>query len=223
MIKMEMEDIGKEIDSDMIKEVGNILSNNSANAFSQMMKENINVQTDVELISTKNFNMEMIFTNDFTDIFQDVNNNYVEGYFLQTTKGVEGVSVLLFDKEHIKELVNKVAKGMGFQDGDSLGEEQKNEILKEFTNICLNAYLTALGNLIEAKISASTPIPVTDILGSLYDFRKHLEEANTKKALMIQTDILTTDSGITGRLVMLFEPNSLKKIVETLNQKASGG
>lgn len=222
MIKMGRKDIARQIDTDMIREVGNILSNNSANAFSKMMKENINIQTEVELISTQNFNMEMVFTTDFSEIFKDLTNNYVEGYFLKTTEGVEGVSVLLFHREHINELIKQVSSGMGMSDGTEMNEEDKKGVLKEFTSICLNAYLTALSNLIEIRISTTTPIPARDILGSLYDFREHLREANSKEALMIRTDISAADTGITGKLVMLLEPRSLVKILQVLNKKAAG-
>lgn len=222
MIKMGKKDIARQIDADMINEIGNILSNNSANAFSKMMKDNINIQTEVELISTQNFNMEMVFTKDFAEIFKDLTNNYVEGYFLKTTEGVEGMSVLLFHKEHINELIKQVSSGMGVSGKDKMDDEEKIAVLKEFTSICLNAYLTALSNLIEIKISATTPIPARDILGSLYDFREHLKEANSEEALMIKTDITASATGIDGKLVMLLEPRSLTKILQVLNKKAAG-
>ncbi|MGM5481984.1 MAG: chemotaxis protein CheC [Nanobdellota archaeon] len=216
---MENKDIAKEIDADMVNEVGNILSNNGANAFAKMIEESIDIKTNIELISTENFIMDFIFTEDFSKVFGDLAKNYVEGYFLKTTSGVEGVSVLLFHHEHIKGLISQIASNMGLGAEGDLSLEQKEEILKEFTSICLNAYLSALSNLIETKISTSMPIPASDILGSLYEFREHLKEANTHKALMIKTEIISDETGITGKLIMLLEPSSLDKIINVLNSK----
>lgn len=217
---MDKEDVGREIDADIVNEVGNILSNNGANAFAKMIKDSIKINTQVQFISTENFNMEWIFTKDFSRIFDDVTHNYAEGYFLKTMEGVEGLSVLFFNSDHIKKLIEHVAQGMGLRGGTEIDAEQKQEILKEFISICLNAYLSALSNLIETRISATTPIPATDILGALYDFREHLKEANEEKALMIRTNIMTTETGITGKLIMLLEPTSLKKIISVLENKA---
>lgn len=215
--KKDEKTIAKELDQDIIREVGNILSNHSATAFSKMIQENINISTDVELVSVKDFTMELILTDEISEIFSEMKKRYISGYFLKTTAGVEGISLLLFNEDHIEKLVNTVADKMGNATQD---EEERKEILKEFSSIAMNAYLSALSNLIDAKIQASTPIPATDILGSIYDFKEHLKEGDKNEALMIKTDIVAKETGITGKLTILLEPESYEKILNLLRKKS---
>lgn len=215
--QMTKKSLEKELNDDIIKEVGNILSNHTATAFSQMMEDDFNIKSEVMLISLNDFSMEVVLTKQFSKIFNEVNDSHIKGYFLQTSAGVEGVSVLLFSDEHAEKLINTVADSMGT---GVENDEDRKEILKEFSSIAMNAYLTALSNLIETKIDATTPIPATDLLAALYDFKEHMNEGNKEEALMIKTDIVAKESGITGKLSILLEPDSFRKIVKILNSKA---
>ncbi|MFW6013978.1 MAG: chemotaxis protein CheC [Nanoarchaeota archaeon] len=207
----------KELNNDIVREVGNILSNHTATAFSQMIEDDFNIKSKVMMISLNDFSMEVILTKEFSKVFSEVNESHITGYFLQTKAGIEGVSVLLFTDEHAEKLVNTVADNMGT--GASSDEDRK-EILKEFSSIAMNAYLTALSNLIETKIVATTPIPASDLLAALYDFKEHMSEGNKEEALMIKTDIVARETGITGKLSILLEPDSFKKIVSILRDKS---
>lgn len=209
----------KELNDDIVKEVGNILSNHTATAFSQMIEDDFNINSQVELISLKDFSMEFILTKEFSKVFKEVNESHISGYFLQTKAGVEGVSVLLFSDEHAEKLVNTVADNMGAEAQD---EEERGEILREFSNIAMNAYLSALSNLIEIKIDATTPIPASDLLAALYDFKEHMDEGNKDEALMIKTDIVAKETGIKGKLTILLEPESFKRILNILRGKSGG-
>ncbi len=206
----------KELDKDIIRELGSILSNNTANAFSKIIKENINISTDVGLICLENFKLEFILTQEFSEALRDIKKECVSGYFLQTKSGIEGISVLLFKDEHTKRLVSSVAKNMGGEPGYI---EESEEILKEFSSIAMNAHLTALSDLIGMKLQAETPIPAKDILGAMYDFKEHLKEGNEAEALMIKTDMVAKETGVEGKLTVLLEPSSYKKIMEILHKK----
>lgn len=211
------EELSTNIDADIIREVGSILSNNSANAFSKMIKDKINVNTEIDFISITDFNMEFIFTKDFSEVFKGISEKLLEGFFLKTSKGADGISVILFNQSHVGKLVDSIAETMG-ANADS--EEIKHEMLKEFSSIVVNAYLSALGNLVHARIEATTPIPARDILATLYDFKEELKETHKDKALMMRTSIKAEDTGIEGKLIILLEPESINKILEKLRGQA---
>jgi len=214
---MTKKSLEKDLNDDIVREVGNILSNHTATAFSQMIEDDFNINSEVVLISLNDFSMEIILTKEFSKVFSEVNDSHITGYFLQTSAGVEGVSVLLFTDEHAEKLVNTVAGNMG---AGVKSDDDRKEVLKEFSSIAMNAYLSALSNLIETKIDATTPIPASDLLAALYDFKEHMTEGNKEEALMIKTDIVAKETGITGKLSILLEPDSFRKIVDILRNKS---
>ena len=64
------------------------------------------------------------------------------------------------------------------------------------------------------------PIPAKDILGSLYDFKMELKNNKSDKALLIRTEIKAKDSGISGKMIILFEPNTIKRLIQDLKKQS---
>jgi chemotaxis protein CheY-P-specific phosphatase CheC len=205
------------IEEDIVTEVGNIISNNCANAFSSMIKENVNINTDIKFISIEDFKMEFILTKDFSDVFKGIAEKLFDGFFIKTSSGVNGISVILFKQEHVNMIVNSLYSSMG-ADNTKLDQNQKNSALKEFSQITMHSYLTSLSKLINTKIDYSDPIPANDILGVLYDFKDNLLKQNQSKALMLKTTINAEGTGIKGKLIILLEPKSINNVISYLKE-----
>jgi chemotaxis protein CheY-P-specific phosphatase CheC len=211
--------VAEALDKDIIEEVGSILMHNSATAFSKLVKESININTEIKFISVKDFSMGFIFTEELSGIFRSTNSDLFEGFFLKTSMGAEGISVILFHKKHIEKLVGSLAAS-----GDAklkMNENDKMEILKEFSNITMQAYLNALGRLINENIESTLPIRSKDILGTLYDFREDLKKKKEQKALLIRTTIIAKETGIEGKLIVLLKPETYNNIIRVMRKKSS--
>lgn len=215
-----MEDKNLAIEQDIITEVGNIISNNCANAFSSLIKEDVDINTDIKFISVKDFKMEFILTKDFSEIFKGVAEKVFTGYFIKTSSGANGISVILFKQEHLNLIVESLSKNLYAIDTE-LKDDEKNEILKEFSQITMHTYLTTLSKMINTNINYTEPIPTTDILGSLYDFKEKLISNDDNKALMLRTSILAEGTGLSGKLIILLEPNSINNIISYLKNQSS--
>jgi chemotaxis protein CheY-P-specific phosphatase CheC len=212
------EKIAKNLDNDIIKEVGNILTHNSATAFSKLVKDSIMINTQIDLISVSDFKMEFIFRDDFAEVFTGLTENIFEGFFLKTSNGAEGISAILFHRKQVDKLISSVASSYNRELLDD--KDAKTEVLKEFSNIIMQAYLTALGKLINEKIDSTMPIPAKDILGSLFEFREILMKKKEDKALMIRTNISAKSTGIKGKLIILLRPDTIKTILKVLKKQA---
>lgn len=205
--------IAEDLNQDIIREVGNIISNHGATAFAKMIRDSININTQIEFISIADFQMEVVLTEDFSSVFKSIADEVVEGFFLKTSKGADGMSVILFNQDHADKIVKSIA-------GESENVEYRKEVLKEFSSIVINAYISALGNLIGNQIEATMPIPAKDILGCLYDFKEKLTSRNEKEALLMKTNILAEETRIKGKLIILLEPESLNKIIDVLRKQS---
>jgi chemotaxis protein CheY-P-specific phosphatase CheC len=210
--------IAKSLDEDIIKEVGNILTHNSATAFSRFVKDSIMINTKIDLISVSDFKMEFIFKDDFAEVFSGLIENIFEGFFLKTSNGAEGISAIFFHRKQVDKLISSVASIYNKELEQS--DEAKSEILKEFSNIIMQAYLTALGKLINEQIDSTMPIPAKDILGSLFEFKEILMSKKDDRALMIRTNISAKNTGIKGKLIILLRPDTIKTILEVLKKQA---
>jgi chemotaxis protein CheY-P-specific phosphatase CheC len=212
------EKIAKNLDNDIIKEVGNILTHNSATAFSKLVKDSIVINTKIDLVSVSDFKMEFIFSDDFAEIFNGLTENLFEGFFLKTSNGAEGISAVLFHRKQVDKLISSVA--LSYNKEFEKNDEAKTEVLKEFSNIIMQAYLTALGKLINAKIDSTMPIPAKDILGSLFEFKEILMKNKEDRALMIRTNISTKTTDIKGKLIILLRPDTIRTILSVLKKQA---
>lgn len=215
------ESIIDNLDQDIINEVGNILTNRSANAFAKMIRDSINIKTEIKFVSIADFKMEFILTKDFSEIFKGVAERHFGGFFLKTSQGANGVCVILFNQENVEELIKLAARKMG---ADEMNKDEafRHEILKEFSNITLQSYLSALSNLIKMRIESTMPIPAQDILGTLYEFKENLKKKDKDKALMMRTEIKAEGTGIQGKMIILLEPESLERIINTLKARTLG-
>jgi chemotaxis protein CheY-P-specific phosphatase CheC len=208
------------IEQDIVKEVGNIISNNCANAFSSMIKENVNINTDIKFISIEDFKMEFILTKDFSEVFEGVVEKIFNGFFIKTSTGAEGISVILFKQDHVNQIIESLYKNIS--PGNEINQEQKDAALKEFSQITMHSYLTTLSKMINTEISYTEPIPANDLLGVLYDFKENLLKENQNRALMLRTTINAEGTGIKGKLIILLEPNSIEKIIVYLKRQSMG-
>jgi chemotaxis protein CheY-P-specific phosphatase CheC len=202
-------------EEDMVKEVASILSNNCATAFSKLVNDRIQVETEFNFFFIDEFNKEFVFNDEFSNIIDGLSAKAQEGYFLEVTGNVNGVCVIVFLQDDISNIIDSVLPLID-KKGAFVPDNVKMEIISEFSNISMQAYITSLSKLLNESISSSLPIHAKDMLGSLYHFKKSVLKEGEYAAVSIKTSFFGKRKGLKGKLVIFFTPSSYRHIVSVL-------
>lgn len=196
-----------EIEMDALREVGNVGVGNAATALSKM----INRKIDINIPST-----EFIPIQKFSEKMGGAE-TVVTAIYLNISGDLGGETIFLFKDEEARRLVDL----MMMQEVGTTKEMGEMEIsaFKEMSNIFTGSYLNSLANMIGLKIFPGVPNVATDMLQALVD-RVLITVGNyANKILCVSTKISMENVNITGDFVLMFDDQSLKKILEELHKK----
>jgi chemotaxis protein CheY-P-specific phosphatase CheC len=199
-------------EEDMVKEVGSILSNNSATALSKLVGDRIFVDTEFNFFFMDEFNLEFDFKDEFANILSGLSGGILVGFSLEISDGAEGVCAIVFPRDDINAIINSVLPLIN-KKGAEVSEESKEEIMTEFSNISMQAYITALSKLINEPIKSSMPLPAKDMLGSLYHFKQSVSKGGDISAVSLKTAIHGRNNIIKGKLVVFLTPETYRSMV----------
>jgi chemotaxis protein CheC len=191
---------------DIFTEMGSIGSGNAATALSQMINKKVTIKpikttlVDLERIPEEIGGAETI----------------VMTVYLRIMGDLTGDAVYLHPKREAFKLINLLTGNNHVSD---IPKEDEISIYKELSNIFTGAYLNAISSMLEIMIIPSVPHYACDMLGSLIDFL--LAEMGTQidRILLIKTEMSINDDEISGGYLMLFNPDSLNKMMEIVHKK----
>jgi chemotaxis protein CheY-P-specific phosphatase CheC len=202
-------------EQDMVKEVASILSNNCATAFSKLVDDRISVENDFNFFFIDEFNKDFIFNDEFSNILEGLSFNVLEGYFIQVSGNINGICAIIFLQDDITNIIDSTLPLID-KKGAIVSDSLKSEIISEFSNISMQAYINALSKLLREPILSSLPIHAKDMLSSLYHFKKVVEKDNGFNAVSIKTSFFGKRNGLRGKLVVFLTASSYKHIISML-------
>ena len=87
------------------------------------------------------------------------------------------------------------------------------------SNIFVGSYLNALAKMMNMKIFPSVPHVATDMAQAIVDFVLIKVAKSADSLLCIKTEINIEGHNIDGQFVLIFEEESLKKILNCLHEQ----
>lgn len=144
-----------DIHLDVLKEVGNIGSGNAVAALSTLINKNVKI--DMPNISIVRFQEATDFSGGAEKI--------VAGVMSRMAGGIEGMILILMDKDFVNTLVNVFfnEEVHGLLDLD----EHKVSALSEVGNILCGTYVSAIGQLTGIDVKLESPCFQVDMAGAL--------------------------------------------------------
>jgi chemotaxis protein CheC len=191
---------------DVFSEMGSIGSGNAATALSQM----INKKVIIEPIKTTLVPIEQVpYEIGGPEIM-------VMAVYLRVMGDLGGDAVYLHPKKQALELISFVSGNKNIKIEPT---EEDISVYKELSNIFTGSYLNAISTMLDVMMIPSIPHYASDMLGALIDFILAEIGKDIDNILMIKTNMMIDNQKIDGGYLMLFNPDSQKKMMELIKQK----
>ncbi len=193
-----------DIQFDVLKEIGNIGAGNATTALAKMMNMKIDMNVPrVELVP---------FTN-LPDIFGSPE-EVLAGILVQLDGDIKGMMMFLVKEGSAHNLVDSLMGGM-VQSANGEFSEMELSALSEIGNIIIGAYLSAMSNLTNLKITSSVPYISIDMAGALLSVPAIEFGKLGDKVLLIETQFGELDF-VNGYFLMVPELESYDVILSSL-------
>lgn len=134
--------------------------------------------------------------------------------YLELQGDVQGSVVTIFSKECAIRLT-----GLMLKDEKPLTRifnEYEESSLKELGNIATGAYISALANLTNCRLTCSIPYLATDMLGAILDQIIASIESKVDQVLLMETDFSIRKKVINGYFLLLPNLAGLEKLLHKL-------
>lgn len=192
---------------DILKEIGSIGSGQAATSLSTILDKKI----DVAIEETK-----LVPIIEFTDLVGGPEKVVVATY-CELSGEIGGMVHLLFERAAAVRMIDIM---MNKTPGTTMIIESMDEsAFKEVANILFGAYLSSLSNMLGIKVLFSAPNFAYDLAGAILDFSLIKIASKIEQVLAIKTKLKVAGDEIDGNLIVLFDDEALKKIVQTIEEK----
>ena len=190
-----------EMHRDMLQELGNIGCGNAITSLATMTNKKIDMSVPKVRILNYNQIAELLGGPEKTIVAMMVD---FEG-------DVTGTMMFLLNKEFASRLIEDVA-GMEVEDFSRLGELECS-VLMELSNIMGGAYISALAGLTGLNIQLSVPYLSSDMVGAVLNAPAVKYEKLGDQVIFIEEDIETVSAELTSNILVIFDMESLDKIM----------
>ncbi len=194
---------------DLLKEIGSIGSASAATALAELTDMKINIVVpNVEFIPLENIGiilggMEKIY---FVSV-------------LEISGDIKGTIFLLFSLEHAEYLCDILLDKINEKNDTGIDSELFQSCLKESANILCGAYISALAEMSNLKISTSVPFLAKDMVGAILDFIFINIAQQSEEALIIKTNVNVSGANIEGLFLLFPNSQSLRRMFEVFGVK----
>jgi chemotaxis protein CheC len=191
---------------DALQELGNIGAGNAATALSQMVGRPITMSVPKVILLP----IEKVLDN------VEDKEALVAGIYLEVFGDIPSKILLTFPHRNLVHLTDLL---LGQAETFSVAvNEIKLSALKELGTILSGAYLNALAKFLDLRLIPSVPALAIDLVGSvLQTIVVELSVAN-QFALLLQTEIIETETKITGNFYLIPEIGALDKLVDAIKR-----
>lgn len=194
------------LQSDALREMGNIGSGHAATALSKLLDETVMLDIPkVRILTVEELAKEMTVQK---------SDPVMVGIFQKIYGKVNGSILITLPREHAFKLVDIMASR-------SKGETKllgimEVSILEEVGNILTGSYLTALSNLTGLVLLPSVPTAVVDSLSSLLDRVMTNTEGKATRAILIETGMSVLMLDLLGCVYLFPTEESVQVIFDSL-------
>jgi chemotaxis protein CheC len=194
---------------DALQELGNIGAGNAATALSQLVGRTINMSVPEVMIIPIEQVPDIVGGND----------QIVAGIYLEVFGDLPSKILVTFPHAKLMILTDLlIGQTLG---STALMSEMKMSALKELGTILAGAYLNALAKFLDLRLIPSVPALAIDIMPAILQTILVEISQTAQYALMLRTEIIETETKITGNFFLIPEPGALDTIVRSI-QKAAG-
>lgn len=195
----------KEIEFDVLTEIGNIGAGNATTALSQLINARIDMLVPkVDLLS-------------FSELAEIVGGaeTLVAGILLSLEGDVDGMMLFVLESSAAHLLVDQL---MGCVSGQNKGDfsDMEQSALMEIGNIIAGAYLSSISELTNMKITSSVPYLSVDMAGAILSVPAIEFGKLGDKALLIESKFKDLDVDISGYFILIPTLESYGRIMTSL-------
>jgi chemotaxis protein CheC len=194
---------------DAFQELGNIGAGNAATALSQLVGRPINTTVPKVMIVPIEQVPELINSAD----------KIVAGIYLKVYGDVPAKILVTFPHADLLALTDLL---MGQPVGSStMLNEMRLSALKELGTILTGSFLNALAKFLDLQMIPTVPALAIDLMPAILDTLLVELSVKARFALLIKTEIIETETHLTGNIFLIPEPEALDVMVKAI-QKAAG-
>ncbi len=190
---------------DALKEVGNVGSGNAATSLSQLLNKKVDMKVPYAKIMP---------IGEIPNIVGGAD-KITFSVFMHTTGDLELGILFIIPLETGFELIDKLL-GKKVTDIYEITELESSVIL-ELGTIMSGTFLSAFTDFIKVDAKPSVPDMIIDMAGSVLDEVLTGFEKAVDYALLVETMFKMDDESLDAHVLMLFEPNSLLKIMKAMH------
>ena len=195
----------KDIEFDVLTEIGNIGAGNATTALSQLINGRIDMHVPkVEMLS-------------FAELAQVIGGEetLVAGILLNLEGDIDGMMLFVLESSAAHLLVDQL---MGCVSGENKGDfsEMEQSALMEIGNIIAGAYLSSISELTNMKITSSVPYLSVDMAGAILSVPAIEFGKLGDKALLIESKFKDLDVDISGYFILIPTLESYGQILTSL-------
>ncbi|OHD07518.1 MAG: hypothetical protein A2086_05625 [Spirochaetes bacterium GWD1_27_9] len=191
---------------DIIKELVNIGVGKASSLLNEIVKHHILLKVPVaKIISNEN---------DMKDELKNYDEN-ISSIRLKFKGGFSGSSILIFSSKNASKLIDIVTDDIAQNyDFDSI----RIGVLTEIGNILINAIVGSISNILNKYIKYSIPFYNESKISNIYELVK-ISIANKSDIIFIRSTFIIKDLEIKGDIILIFELDSLKNLIEEIEKK----
>ncbi len=199
----------KDMELDAIKELGNIGAGNAAISLSKILNRKIDMDVpESKFVPIKDFSQEF-----------GGPEKIVMTIYSPILGGLSGETLFIFSRECALGLVDLM---MGNEIGETkIMDELSESAFKEMANIFIGAYLNAISDMVKIKALPGVPIVATDMVQAILDNVLMKTSEYADNILCNKANITINEQKVIGEFLFLFDANTLKVLLESLNSNFS--
>ncbi len=196
-----------DMEMDALREIGNVGIGNAVTALSKLLNKKIEINIpETKFVPLKDFSNEL-----------GGPEKIVIGIYMTISGDLKGETLFLFPKESALALADLM---MGQAPGTStIFQDMAESAFKEMSNIFSGAYLSSLSNMLDIMLFPGIPHVANDMTQSIVDFVLIKVGQSADELLCVKTKIDLEGHGIQGDFVLMFEKDSLDKLLKKLKDK----
>lgn len=193
----------KDIQLDLLKEIGNIGAGHAATALSTIIRKPI----DMKVPNVKMLSFEKI------EDYLGGEEQIVVGIFLRIEGDVPGNMFFLMNFESASQLLKTI---LGKELDVNELSDIENSALKEIGNILAGSYLSSLADFTNLKMSPTVPSISIDMVGAILSFGLIQTSQFSDVAIVIDTTFLEGETLVEGHFFLIPDPEAFEKLFTTL-------
>ncbi|MFT9487515.1 MAG: chemotaxis protein CheC [Tepidibacillus sp.] len=194
----------KDLQLDLLKEVGNIGAGHAATALSTMIEKTIEM------------NVPKVKILPFSEIeeFLGGEDQVMVGIFLRVEGDVPGNMFFMMTKESAKQLLKYMLNS------DDVKHEEFTDLeysaLNELGNILTGSYLSSLADFTNLKMNPTVPSIAIDMVGAILSFGLIQISQYSDVAIVIDTTFLDGNNLVEGHFFLIPDPESFQPLFSAL-------